>query len=105
MSVLDPRPVHRCKDYNYKMTLYVYPVVLCGSDLQRSNPLEVTAEGTDLYELKQRIEELILSCCDYDGECFVEMRVEKNGQYCESDEAWAEVDLVAKKVTIGGHCR
>ena len=105
MSLIESNPIERVRKPEYVMSLYVYPVALCGDDLQKGNPLEVSAKGDDLYALKMRTEELILSCCDYDGECFVEIRVEKDGQYCESDEVWAEVDLVAKKVKIGGHCR
>ena len=98
------RPIHRLIDPVYKMSLYVYPVSLCGSDLQKGSPLEVTAEGTDLYEMKLKTEELVLSAVapDYDGECFVELRVEKDGEYCESDEWWVDVDLVEKKVKVGG---
>lgn len=105
MSLLEERPVHRFRDPKYIMSLYVYPVEKCGTDLQRGEPLEESAEGTDLYELKMKANQLIMSAMSsegYDGECFVEVRVEKDGEYCESDEYWVNVDLVENKVVNEG---
>lgn len=88
----------------YKMELYVYPVALCGSDLQKGKPLEVTSEGKDLHELKCSANEQVLSVMTskgYDGECFVEMRITCNEQYVDCDEWWSEVDTVNKKVMRG----
>lgn len=98
-------PIHNGIEQKYKMSLYVYPVARCGVDLQKGKPLEVSVEGSDLFELKLKTEELVLSLMsskNYEGECFVELRTEKNGEYHDSDEWWAVVDLVAKKVRNEG---
>ena len=100
---LEEVPIHNVRSTEYMMTLSIYPVVKCGSDLQKGSPLEVTARGEELYRLKMRAEELVLSAMSekkYSGKCFVEMLVEKNGSYCERDEWWVDVDLVEKKVVV-----
>lgn len=94
-------PIHRSKDPEYEMKLYVYPTQLCGEDMQKGSPLEITDIGADLFKLKMRLEELVLSVMSlagYDGECFVEIRVTEDEKYCECDEFWADVDLVNKTV-------
>ena len=107
MSLLEERPIHRLREPKYVMELYIYPVARCGSDLQKGSPIEVSAESIHLYELKRKTEEMILSAMSaegYDGECFVEIRVTENGDYCESDEIWADVCLVNKTVKTKGGC-
>ena len=88
------------------MTLSIYPVSLCGSDLQKGNPLKVYAEGEELCRLKMQAEELVLSAMSdkrLDGECFIEMLIEKNGSYHDRDEFWVDVDLVEKKAKVANH--
>ena len=86
----------------YLMSLSVYPVSLCGIDLQKGKPLEVSAEGEDLYELKLRTDELIFSVVTESGECFIEMRVTENGEYCDCDEWWSYVNVTSRIVSRGG---
>lgn len=98
MDSLNVIPIPRSKDPEYEMILFIYPVDKCGEDLQKGSPVEVSAKGTDLYELKCRMDELILSSlCG--GKCFVEMRITKDGMYHDCDEQWVEVDLNEKKVS------
>ena len=96
-------PIYRARDPLYEMDLYVYPVSMCGEDLQRGSPVKVSARGTDLCALKCRIPELILSVVPHDDKCFVEMRLTKDGEYCDCDEWWCSVDFVNKKVDSGYH--
>ena len=105
MSFVDKKFSVNLKPYEFEMELYIYPVALCGEDVSRGEPLEVKASGHDLHKLKLQVNELILltmSSEGYDGECFVEMRVTERGNYHSSDEWWAEVDLVNKKVEYKG---
>ena len=74
MNYLEELPIHRVKEIKYQMTLSIYPVSLCGSDLQKGNPLKVYAEGEELCRLKMQAEELVLSAMSdkrLDGECFI----------------------------------
>lgn len=97
------QPVCRTRDYHYKMTLYVYPVALCGENVQRGQPLVATAEDTSLFRLKNQTEQLVVALMmPYGGDCFVEMRIECDGQYCDCDEWWAEVDTVNKRMKNKG---
>lgn len=85
----------------YEMTLSIYPVAVCGEDLQTGSPVEVSAESEDLYGLKCRTEELILSV-QCEGKCFVEMQITENGKYFDRDEWWCNVLLAEKRVIVGG---
>ena len=105
MSVLDERPIHRFRDPKYEMTLSVYPEEICGADLQKGDPLEITAEGTDPYELKKRTDELILSVMSSKGcggKCLVEMLMTKDGRYYDRDECWVIVNPIDDTVKITG---
>lgn len=104
MSVLDERPILRVRDPKYRMNLSIYPVATCGDDLQKGKPLEVSSEDTDLYELKRRIEWLILSAVSkkHEGKCFVEMVIEKDGRYYDQDEQWVVVDPLNKTIKYEG---
>ena len=99
MSILEKSAVHQFRKPLYSITLSIYSVSNCGKDLQTGSPVEVSATDKDLYRLKNRVQELILSA-NCEGECFVEMIVLKNGKYYDSDEWWAVVDLVEKKVEV-----
>ena len=100
MGVLDERPIHRYKKPVYEVVLSIYSTALCGEDLQRGEPVEVSAKGEDLYALKCRTDELILSVTPCEGLCFVEMKVTKDGEYCDCDEWWCLVDLIKKTVEV-----
>lgn len=81
----------------YKITLYIYPISDCGEDLIKGEPIEISYEGTDLYELKKSIDNTIVQTMKThntnDGEVFVELAIEKNGEYYDHDEATVFVDL------------
>ena len=101
MKMLDEMPIHNPRKTVYRMSLSIYPVMKCGSDLQEGEPLRVSEENEDLYQLKTKVDMLVLSVMSkegYDGKCFVEVLIEKNGLYSERDEYWVEVDLVEEKV-------
>lgn len=98
-------PIMRSPSFKYDMTLYVYPVSVCGEDLQKGKPLEVTDSGADLHELKLRTDALILSVMPDSGEAFIEMRVTHNGEYCDCDEWWVDVDLENNCVKHRGCCK
>lgn len=101
MSLLEKRPIHRGRNLSYEMSLTIYCTALCGDDLQKGSPVRVSARGEDLYELKRRTAELILSVVLCEGECFVEMMITENGKYVDRDEWWCTVDTVNKKVKEG----
>ena len=102
MSVLNERPIHRAKNPVYEISLSIYPVAVCGEDLQTGSPIEVSAEGEDLYAMKLRVKELVLSVVKEDGKCFVEMQITKNGEYFDRDEWWCFVYSSDNRVE-GGH--
>lgn len=97
------RPIHRHVKPVYEMSLCIYPVALCGEDLQTGSPIKVSAKGEDLYALKCRTNELLLSAVKCGGKCLVEMTITEDGRYHDRDEWWCTVDPVQKKVDIGGH--
>lgn len=100
------RPIRKFRNPKYKMTLYIYPVADCGEDLQTGDPLEVSSEGEDLYEMKCGVNELILNTMTAfnanDGKCFIEVRIEKDDEYFDCDEWWVSVNLAERTVTRGG---
>ena len=103
MCIPNESVVHRVKDSEYKMTLYVYPVAVCGKDMQKGKPIEMFVAGTDVYKLKTRTEELVFDAMSrYGGECFVEMRITKDDEYFDSDEWWCYVNLQKKTVKCRG---
>jgi hypothetical protein len=81
----------------YKLTLYIYPIADCGEDLTKGEPLEVSYEGADLDALKRAIDWTILETMKVhnanDGEAFVDLVIEKDDEYYDSDSAIACVDL------------
>lgn len=102
---LETGAIPRSKSLEYKVTLSVYPVSLCGGDLQKGEPLEVHRKGNDLLYLKSNVDELVLSAMyssNCEGLCFVEMLVTVNGEYHSREEWWCDVDLSANTVTHKG---
>ena len=88
----------------FKMVVNVYPTSVCGEDLQKGEPLKVEESGEVLFDLKRKIDEMILRALEplkTGGKCFVEMRLTKSGEYYDSDEDWVEVDLSNKIVKYG----
>ena len=81
----------------YKLTLYIYPIANCGEDLTKGEPLEVSYEDKDLYAMKLTIDNTIIAVMKElnanDGETFVEMHIEKDGEYYDHDEQTVFVDL------------
>ena len=81
----------------YKITLDIYPIADCGEDLTKGDPIEISYEGTDLCELKKFINNTIVQTMKAfnanDGETFVELAIEKDGEYYDHDEATVFVDL------------
>ena len=76
----------------YGVNLSIYPVALCGEDLQKGNPIRVSDRDESLSFLESRINELILSSVREDGKCFVEMTFTENGKYFSYKEMWFYVD-------------
>lgn len=103
MCYVSERPIHRTRKPVYEMSLTLYPTALCGDDLQKGEPVRVSEKGEDVYELKCRTKDLILSAVPCEGKCFVEMLITEEGKYFDRDEWWCEVTLVDKKVVTGGH--
>lgn len=75
---------------NYKITLTIYP-----ADAER---IEVSYEGSDIYELKKHINATILSTMRTlnadDDLTRIEYVIEKNGEYFDSEEGYYRVDWV-----------
>ncbi len=83
----------------YKLTLYISPIA------DNGEPLEVSYEGTDLDALKRAIDWTIIETMKVhntnDGETFVELAIEKDGEYYDHDEATVFVDLQNNRVKYG----
>lgn len=81
----------------YKLELTIYPIADCGKDLKHGEPLVVSYEGNDVYEMKKDIDATILRAMRElnanDGETFVKLLIEHNGEYYDHDEQWIFVDL------------
>ena len=95
--------VKRAKDPVYRLSLTIYLVSECGRDLQSGEPYHTYSEGTDVYELKKGMNDLILSTLSLygkDGECFIEELIECNGKYHDRDEYFGFIDLKNKTVEI-----
>lgn len=74
---------------NFKMTLYIY---------EGAEPCSVSVEGESVALLKEQIEELILKSVHSDGKYLVEMLIEAEGEYYDSDEQTVRVSLAENKV-------
>ena len=89
----------------YKLTLYIYPIADCGEDLIKGEPLEVSYTGNDLYAMKLAINNTIIAVMALhnanDGEAFVEMHIEKDGEYYDHDEQTVFVDLQNNHIEYG----
>jgi hypothetical protein len=86
----------------YKLTLTIYPVADCGRNLRISDALEVSYEGEDLDALKRVIDWTIINTMKVhnanDGETFVELDIEHNGEYYDHDEQTVWVDLQNNRI-------
>ena len=89
----------------YKLTLYIYPMADCGEDLTKGEALEVSIEGYNVFEIKAEIDYTILATMKAhnanDGETFVELVIEKDGEYYDHDEATVFVDLKNNHIKYG----
>lgn len=83
----------------YKLTLTIYPIA------DRGDALEVSYEGTDLDALKRAIDWTIINTMKVhnanDGKTFVELDIEKNGEYYDHDEQTVWVDLQNNCIKYG----
>lgn len=91
-------PIPRSRNPVYEMRLSIYPVSVCGEDLQTGSPIEVSKKSEDLLSLKHSTRHLILGNVPCSGKCFVEMLITKNGQYYERDEDWFYADIVKEEL-------
>lgn len=93
------------EENTYKLTLAIYPIADCGEDLSKGEPLEVSYEGTDLDALKRAIDWTIINTMKVhnanDGETFVELDIEHNGNYYDHDEQTVFVDLQNNRIKYG----
>ena len=75
----------------YKLTLYICPIA------DNGEPLDVSYEGNDLDALKREIDWAIINTMKVhnanDGETYLEMFIEKDGEYYDHDEGTVVVDL------------
>lgn len=89
----------------YKIILTICPIADCGEDLQHGEPIEVSYEGNDAYQMKKDIDDTILSAMKElnanDGETFVEFLMEHDGEYYDHDEQWIYVDLANNCIKHG----
>ena len=89
----------------YKVELTIYPLADCGEDFSRGEPLEASYEGNDLDALKRDIDYSILDAMNKlnanDGETFVELLIEHDGEYYDHDETTVFVDLKNNRVKHG----
>jgi hypothetical protein len=89
----------------YKITLTIYPIVDCGKDLQHGEPIEVSYEGNDAYQIKKDVDDTILRAMKElntnDDEAFVEFLMEHDGEYFDHDEQWIYVDIKNNRVKHG----
>lgn len=87
------------EENTYKLTLVIYPIADCGE------ALEVSCEGTDLDALKRAIDWTIINTMKVhnanDGETFVELDIECNGEYYDHDEQTVWVDLQNNCIKYG----
>ena len=93
------------EENTYKLTLTIYPIADCGWSLRRSEALDVSYEGTDLDALKRAIDWTIINTMKAhnanDGETFVDLDIEKNGEYYDHDEQTVFVDLQNNRIKYG----
>ena len=93
------------EENTYKLTLTIYPIADCGWSLSRGKALEVSYEGTNLDALKRAIDWNIINTMKAhnanDGETFVELDIEKNGNYYDHDEQTVFVDLQNNRIKYG----
>ena len=91
--------------YTYKLTLTIYPIADCGEDLNKGEPLEAIIEGNNVFEMKSEIDYTILATMKAhkanDGVTFVEMDIEKDGEYYDHDEQTVWVNLQTDRVVYG----
>ena len=81
----------------YKFELAIYPIADCGEDLTKGKPIETFYQGDDLDALKRAIDWTIIGAMKFHkvngGLAFVELTIEKDGEYYDRDEGNVFVDL------------
>lgn len=89
----------------YKLELTIYPIADCGEDLKHGEPLEVSYEGNDIHQMKKDIDTTILHTMRElnanDGETFVELLIEHDGEYYDHDEQCIYVDFKNNCIKYG----
>lgn len=86
----------------FKITLDIYPIADCGKDLSKGEPSTISYEGADLYQLQYYISDTLINVmrafnCN-DGETFIEIAIEKDGEYYDHDEVTVFVDFINNRV-------
>ena len=80
----------------YKITLYINPIA------DKGDPLEVSYEGEDLDDLKRMMSWTILETMRVhnasDGDIYIDLFIEKNGEHYDHDEGNAFVDLKSNRI-------
>ena len=89
----------------YKFELTIHSIADCGEDLSKGEPIVASYEGNDLDAMKRDIDFSILDAMRKfnanDGETFVELLIERNGEYYDHDEATVFVDLKNNRIEYG----
>lgn len=87
----------------YKITLTIYPITDYGEDLKQAEPIEVSYEGTDAYQMKTSVDKVILRTMNNsnDTKAFVEFLMEHDGEYFDHDEQWIYVDITNNCIKHG----
>jgi hypothetical protein len=79
----------------YKITITVY--TNCGRDFTKSEPIEISYEGSDIDELKKCINSTILNAMRAfnanDGLTRIEYTIEENGVYVDHEVGYYNIDL------------
>lgn len=87
----------------YKITLTIYPITDYGEDLKQAEPIEVSYEGNDAYQMKVNVDDIILRTMNNsnDTKAFVEFLMEHDGEYYDHDEQLVYVDITNNRVEHG----
>ena len=87
----------------YKITLTIYPITDYDEDLKQVEPIEVSYEGNDAYQMKINVDDVILRTMNNsnDTKAFVEFLMEHNGEYFDHDEQWIYVDIANNCIKHG----
>ena len=87
----------------YKITLTIYPITDCGEDFKQGEPIEVSYEGNDAYQMKVNADDIILRTMNNsnDTKVFVEFLMEHDGEYYDHDEQLVYVDITNNCIKHG----